>query len=270
MRAAGFPDVRAERDLAGIERVVVGSDREPYARGRHALGGVPGRRWCCADSHRHRLRPRLQPRKRDRAAAHLRAQAATRRQAVCCHVLRTASRRWSRSANWGRARAPRCAHCCRGRSRCCWPTRPAVSHWRAIRAVLGSALCSVCASPLLQGPLVALAAVGCPPHSRAPTSRGARSANSAETCPIELRDGVDLVLDGGELPGVASTVIDLSEYEQAVAGGSCARGRSRVRGRMRCSLREGSSEEFAVAAMLPECVASLLGGDSGGWLLLAS
>jgi L-threonylcarbamoyladenylate synthase len=31
--------------------------------------------------------------------------------------------------------------------------------------------------------------------------------------PDELRSGADLVLDGGELPGVASTVVDLSRYE---------------------------------------------------------
>jgi tRNA A37 threonylcarbamoyladenosine synthetase subunit TsaC/SUA5/YrdC len=32
--------------------------------------------------------------------------------------------------------------------------------------------------------------------------------------PLALRNGADLVLDGGELPGVASTVIDLSDYER--------------------------------------------------------
>ncbi len=32
--------------------------------------------------------------------------------------------------------------------------------------------------------------------------------------PPHLREGADLVLDGGELPGAASTVIDLSGYEQ--------------------------------------------------------
>jgi L-threonylcarbamoyladenylate synthase len=32
-----------------------------------------------------------------------------------------------------------------------------------------------------------------------------------------IRAGVDLVLDGGELPGTASTVVDLSAYEE---GGS--------------------------------------------------
>jgi L-threonylcarbamoyladenylate synthase len=30
----------------------------------------------------------------------------------------------------------------------------------------------------------------------------------------ELRAGVDLVLDGGELPGTPSTVLDLTRYEQ--------------------------------------------------------
>ena len=31
--------------------------------------------------------------------------------------------------------------------------------------------------------------------------------------PEALRAGADLVLDGGELPGVPSTVVDLSRYE---------------------------------------------------------
>ena len=31
--------------------------------------------------------------------------------------------------------------------------------------------------------------------------------------PEELRSGADLVLDGGELPGIPSTVVDLSRYE---------------------------------------------------------
>jgi len=32
--------------------------------------------------------------------------------------------------------------------------------------------------------------------------------------PASIRDGVDLVLDGGELPGVPSTVVDLGRYEE--------------------------------------------------------
>ena len=50
-----------------------------------------------------------------------------------------------------------------------------------------------------------------------------------------IRSGVDLQLDGGELPGVASTVVDLSGYEPA--------GSYRV-------LREGAVSPAAVAARL--------------------
>jgi tRNA A37 threonylcarbamoyladenosine synthetase subunit TsaC/SUA5/YrdC len=32
-----------------------------------------------------------------------------------------------------------------------------------------------------------------------------------------IRAGADLVLDGGELPGVASTIVDLTDYEAAGA-----------------------------------------------------
>ncbi len=33
--------------------------------------------------------------------------------------------------------------------------------------------------------------------------------------PASIRAGADLVIDGGELPGIASTVLDLREYEQS-------------------------------------------------------
>ena len=32
--------------------------------------------------------------------------------------------------------------------------------------------------------------------------------------PASIREGADLVLDGGELPGVPSTVVDLGSYEE--------------------------------------------------------
>jgi L-threonylcarbamoyladenylate synthase len=34
-----------------------------------------------------------------------------------------------------------------------------------------------------------------------------------EDVPLAIRDGADLVIDGGELPGVASTVVDLSQFD---------------------------------------------------------
>jgi L-threonylcarbamoyladenylate synthase len=43
---------------------------------------------------------------------------------------------------------------------------------------------------------------------------GAPDARRLEEVPVSIREGVDLVIDGGELPGTPSTVIDLREYEQ--------------------------------------------------------
>lgn len=41
---------------------------------------------------------------------------------------------------------------------------------------------------------------------------GGTDARRLSDVPREIRDGADLVLDGGELPGTPSTVIDLREY----------------------------------------------------------
>src|ERR1700685_548517 len=68
--------------------------------------------------------------------------------------------------------------------------------------------------PLLQGPLAALSGVGVPAAQSSANFSGGVDPRDLRSVPVELREGVDLVLDGGELPGVASTVIDLSEYEQ--------------------------------------------------------
>jgi L-threonylcarbamoyladenylate synthase len=42
---------------------------------------------------------------------------------------------------------------------------------------------------------------------------GGPDARRVEDVDEEVRAGVDLVLDGGELPGTPSTVVDLSAYE---------------------------------------------------------
>jgi L-threonylcarbamoyladenylate synthase len=42
---------------------------------------------------------------------------------------------------------------------------------------------------------------------------GEPDARTLAEVPASLRDGADLVLDGGELPGVPSTVIDLRDFE---------------------------------------------------------
>lgn len=43
---------------------------------------------------------------------------------------------------------------------------------------------------------------------------GGQDARAVEEVPQEIRDGADLVLDAGALPGTPSTVIDLCRYEQ--------------------------------------------------------
>jgi L-threonylcarbamoyladenylate synthase len=67
--------------------------------------------------------------------------------------------------------------------------------------------------PLLERPLAALSGIGLPAAQSSANLSGGSDPRDLQSVPVELREGVDLVLDGGELPGVASTVIDLSEYE---------------------------------------------------------
>jgi L-threonylcarbamoyladenylate synthase len=68
--------------------------------------------------------------------------------------------------------------------------------------------------PMLEGELAPLSAVRWPVlQSSANRSGGAEAARVADV-EAELRAGVDLILDGGELPGTPSTVVDLTGYEQ--------------------------------------------------------
>ena len=46
---------------------------------------------------------------------------------------------------------------------------------------------------------------------------GGPEARRLQDIPQAVRDGADLVLDGGELPGTPSTVVDLRDYERAGA-----------------------------------------------------
>jgi L-threonylcarbamoyladenylate synthase len=64
---------------------------------------------------------------------------------------------------------------------------------------------------------------------------GEGDARRIEDVPLAIRDGADLVIDGGELPGVASTVVDLSRLDLD--------GSWRV-------VREGALSERAVAARI--------------------
>lgn len=71
--------------------------------------------------------------------------------------------------------------------------------------------------PLLPERLLALAAVTVPVMQSSANLSGAGDARRLIDVPRRLLDGAALVLDGGELPGRASTVIDLREYASSGA-----------------------------------------------------
>jgi L-threonylcarbamoyladenylate synthase len=59
-----------------------------------------------------------------------------------------------------------------------------------------------------------------PPHGAVPVlqssanAAGEPDARRLEDVPAAIREGADLVIDGGELPGTPSTVVDLRSYER--------------------------------------------------------
>jgi len=59
-----------------------------------------------------------------------------------------------------------------------------------------------------------LAPVAVPVLQSSANLAGGADPRRLEDVPADVRDGADLVLDGGELPGTPSTVIDLRRYER--------------------------------------------------------
>lgn len=76
--------------------------------------------------------------------------------------------------------------------------------------------------PALAAPIAALGAVRVPLLQSSANVSGAADARTLEAVAASLRDGADLVLEGGTLPGTSSTVLDLREYESG-GGWSVAR-----------------------------------------------
>ena len=89
--------------------------------------------------------------------------------------------------------------------------------------------------PALSGRLEPLSAVRHPVLQSSANRSGRSDARRLEDVDPEIRDAVDLVLDGGELPGLPSTVVDLAGYEEG--------GRFEV-------VREGAVSVAEVAALL--------------------
>jgi L-threonylcarbamoyladenylate synthase len=68
--------------------------------------------------------------------------------------------------------------------------------------------------PELAGTLAPLAAIGRAALQSSANLHGGPDPRRLDDVPAELRAAADLVLDAGELPGVASTVVDLSRFDE--------------------------------------------------------
>lgn len=69
--------------------------------------------------------------------------------------------------------------------------------------------------PSLPPHLAALAALGRPLLQSSANLSGGPEARRLADVPASVRMGADLTLDGGELPGMASTVLDLRDYKHS-------------------------------------------------------
>ncbi len=67
--------------------------------------------------------------------------------------------------------------------------------------------------PALEGELAPLGAMGWPVLQSSANRSGQPDARTVEDIDAGVREGVDLVLDAGELPGTPSTVLDFSVWE---------------------------------------------------------
>jgi L-threonylcarbamoyladenylate synthase len=67
--------------------------------------------------------------------------------------------------------------------------------------------------PTFRGVLGPLAAVAEPVLQSSANHAGGADPRRVDDVPAAIRDGADLVLDAGELPGTPSTVVDLRRYE---------------------------------------------------------
>jgi L-threonylcarbamoyladenylate synthase len=68
--------------------------------------------------------------------------------------------------------------------------------------------------PTLTGALAPLAAASWPVLQSSANRAGEQEARRLEDVDAAVKEGVDLVLDGGELPGTPSTVVDLTGYDR--------------------------------------------------------
>ncbi len=218
MRGAGSSEVETRHDLAGIERVVIGrsvkrrgGERAIVDRERREARGA--RKALERDRRRRRrrlplrrpLRARLRPaRRRRRSAGSTGSRAAT----TASPRRSCTSRRW-RCASWSPGLGPRTA--------------------AAVGALLPGPVTLVVANPEGRYPLACredrgrlgvrliggpLAGAMCPLFQTSANLSGEpRAVAIRATSPSRSSAAADLAIDGGELTGLPSTVVDLAGFD---------------------------------------------------------
>ena len=195
-------------------------------RGRGTPGRLPRGGWRGGLPNRHRLRAGLRP-PHEAAVERLYRLKGRPRDRPAAVMFFSLQRRSTRSPSSPRA-SGRAAGAAPGTvSRCCCQTARGASSSRAALIPTRSG----CACRGLSGALAALGELEVRCCSPAPTSPAGPTRGVSTTSRARCATGADLVLDGGELPGVASTVVDLRDYERAGRWQRAARRRAAHRGR---------------------------------------
>ena len=201
--AAGLRGRERVRDLAGHERVVVGTPVSGRLRRRaRSSAACRSAAWPCSRPTPSTGWPAMC--RTGRRAAAVRAEAPAAGQAVGGHVLR------SRAGAGGAARA-------RGAHARCVGAAAARRGDGAVAQPAGRFPLACGEDPATLGvrvPVIdAPAGVRWPVLQSSANLAGGPEARELAEVPEAIRRAADMVIDGGELPGTASTVVDLRAFE---------------------------------------------------------
>ena len=218
-REAGFSSTEILRDLAGHERVVVARALSDAAAASSSASRGGGVALFPADTV---YGLACDPEDAVRRRAAVPAQAPEPGEALGGHVLRSSTRPWRRCPSWARTTREAMTRLLPG-GVTVLVVNPAGRFALACGDDLSTLGVRVVDVPRFAGDAPA------GPSVERQQRRGPDPRRLADVPPL-LRSAVDLVIDGGELPGTPSTVVDLRRYEE---DGAVERGPGRRRPRAR-------------------------------------
>ena len=220
--------IEVRRDLAGIERVVVGRAVRPV-RASEVMTMVSAARGAAA------ARAALERRSPPAASWSSRPTASTASPATRSTPPRSSASTGSRAATTASPRRS----CTSRRWRCgSWSPGLGPRAAAAVSALLPGPVTLVVANPERRYPLACredvnrlgvrllggpLAGAMCRSSRPPPTAAARRPRPASARSPAAIVAAADLAIDGGELTGLPSTVVDISRDRRTAPGGSCAR-----------------------------------------------